>query len=45
MNEIEFLPTEEGVAAVVTKPDGEVTVEVLSLEQFQRLRQACEATE
>lgn len=45
MNEIEFIPTDDGVAAVVTKPDGEVTVEVLSLEQFERLRLACEATE
>lgn len=45
MNEIDFLSTDEGVAAVVSKPDGEVTVEVLSLEQFERLRLACEATE
>lgn len=42
MNQLELVPCEDGLTAVVTKPDGEVTMEHMSWEQFKRLRKACE---
>lgn len=40
MNEVEFIRTEDGIAAVISKPDGEILVELMSTEEFSNMCRA-----
>lgn len=39
-NELEMLPTDEGIACVVTKPSGEISVINMTWEEFRVLQTA-----
>ena len=42
MNEIEFIPTSEGLLVAVSQPDGTIRIFGMEWEDFYSLREACQ---